>query len=165
MLMLHETVPFVRPSSCQDLKLSEKSTSVFHCKLGCSAVCCSAEGHHVQKPHFVHSHKVSFTRTSHLLCRSLNERTTRHWLVFLALLFAILITVFFPLIKAFCCMQHRFHVNASPDDEFRSSRNIAISLFKRYKNIIDRGGCGENLKVLILVESSLYLPEVFLFAD
>ena len=165
MLMLHETVPFVRPSSCRDLKLSEKSASVIRCKLGCSAVCSSAEGYHVQKPHIVHSHKVNFTRTSHLLCKSLNERTTRHLLVFLALLFAILITVFFLIIKAFCCMQHRFHVNASPDDDFRSSRNIAISLFKQYKKVIDRGGGGENLKVFILVESSPYLPEVFLCAN
>ena len=47
-------------------------------------------------------------------------------------------------------MQHRFHVNASSDDDFRSSRNIAISLFKRYKNVIDRGS-GDNLKVWILV--------------
>jgi len=62
-------------------------------------------------------------------------------------------------------MQHRFHVNASPDDDFRSSRNIAISLFKQYKKVIDRGGGGENLKVFILVESSPYLPEVFLCAN
>jgi hypothetical protein len=46
-------------------------------------------------------------------------------------------------------MQHRFHVNASSDDDFRSSRNIAITLFKRYKNVINRGG-RENLEVLIL---------------
>lgn len=164
--MLHETLPFVRPtSSCRDPKLSEKSASAFHGKLGCSAVCSSAEGHRVQKPHIVHSYKVSFTRTSHHLCKSLNERTTRHCLVFLALHFCDFGHCFFfvPLSKAFCCMQHRFHVNASPDDDdFRSSRNIAISLFKRYKNVIDRGG-GENLNVLLLVECSPYLlPEVFL---
>ncbi|XP_066386148.1 LOW QUALITY PROTEIN: uncharacterized protein [Miscanthus floridulus] len=131
MLMLHETVPFVRPSSCRDLKLSEKSASVIHCKLGCSAVCSSAEGYHVQKPHIVHSHKVNFTRTSHLLCKSLNERTTRHLL-------------------------HRFHVNASPDDDFRSSRNIAISLFKEYKKVIDRGGGGENLKEFVSAGVTAY---------
>uniref|UniRef100_K7L3Y1 DUF7876 domain-containing protein n=1 Tax=Glycine max TaxID=3847 RepID=K7L3Y1_SOYBN len=34
----------------------------------------------------------------------------------------------------------------SSDDEYRSSRNIAISLFRRYRNFIDRGGA-DNLKV------------------
>uniref|UniRef100_A0A804M3R4 DUF7876 domain-containing protein n=1 Tax=Zea mays TaxID=4577 RepID=A0A804M3R4_MAIZE len=132
LLMLHETLPFVRPtSSCRDPKLSEKSASAFHGKLGCSAVCSSAEGYRVQKPHIVHSYKVSFTRTSHHLCKSLNERTTRHCL-------------------------HRFHVNASPDDDdFRSSRNIAISLFKRYKNVIDRGG-GENLNEFVSAGVTAY---------
>ncbi|KAJ7976725.1 Orotidine 5'-phosphate decarboxylase [Quillaja saponaria] len=36
----------------------------------------------------------------------------------------------------------------SSDDEYRSSRNIAISSFKRYRNFIDRGG-GDNLKEFI----------------
>lgn len=40
--------------------------------------------------------------------------------------------------------------SVSPDDEFRSSRNIAISLFRRYRNVIDRGG-GDNLKVYIYI--------------
>ncbi|KAK9084802.1 hypothetical protein Sjap_025213 [Stephania japonica] len=39
-------------------------------------------------------------------------------------------------------------VSASSDDEYRSSRNIAISLFKRYRHVIDRGG-GDNLKDFI----------------
>uniref|UniRef100_N1R1R9 DUF7876 domain-containing protein n=1 Tax=Aegilops tauschii TaxID=37682 RepID=N1R1R9_AEGTA len=43
------------------------------------------------------------------------------------------------------CNTHRFHVNASSDEDFRSSRNIATSLFKQYKNVIDRGG-GDNIK-------------------
>ncbi|KAI3849080.1 hypothetical protein MKX03_011523 [Papaver bracteatum] len=34
------------------------------------------------------------------------------------------------------------------DDEYRSSRNIAISLFSRYRNVINRGG-GDNLKEFI----------------
>ncbi|KAI3718696.1 hypothetical protein L6452_19576 [Arctium lappa] len=37
---------------------------------------------------------------------------------------------------------------SSDDDEYRSSRNIAISLFRRYRNFIDRGG-GDNLKEFI----------------
>src|SRR6266508_1025782 len=85
MLMLDGTVPFVRPGSCWDLKLLKKSASVLHSKLGCSAVYNSVEGHHVQKQHIVHSYKVNFTRMSRHLCKSLNERTTRHWLVFLVL--------------------------------------------------------------------------------
>ncbi|WVZ60519.1 hypothetical protein U9M48_010529 [Paspalum notatum var. saurae] len=129
MLMLHGTVPFVTPAPYY-LKLPEKSASVLHCKLGCSAVYNSVEGHHAYKPHIVHSHKVNFTRVSHHLCKSLNERTTRHWL-------------------------HRFHVNASSDDDFRSSRNIAISLFKRYKNVIDRGG-GDNLKEFVSAGVNAY---------
>lgn len=32
------------------------------------------------------------------------------------------------------------------DDEYRSSRNIVISLFRRYRNVVDRGG-GANLNV------------------
>ncbi|OAY24571.1 uncharacterized protein LOC110605696 isoform X2 [Manihot esculenta] len=40
------------------------------------------------------------------------------------------------------------HDSISPDDEYRSSRNIAISLFRRYRNVIDRGG-GDNLKEFI----------------
>ncbi|KAF8775675.1 hypothetical protein HU200_004457 [Digitaria exilis] len=131
MLMLHESVSFVRPGSCWDLKLSEKSASILHCKLGCSAVYHSVEGHHIQKPHIAHSYKVNFTRVSHHLCKSLNERTTRHWL-------------------------HRFHVYASSDDDFRSSHNIAISLFKRYKNVIDRGGGGDNLKEFISAGVNAY---------
>ncbi|KAL8104016.1 uncharacterized protein LOC141677738 [Apium graveolens] len=42
----------------------------------------------------------------------------------------------------------QLHDTISSDDEYRSSRNIAISLFKRYKNVIDRGG-GDNLKDFI----------------
>ncbi|KAK2992486.1 hypothetical protein RJ640_005633, partial [Escallonia rubra] len=43
----------------------------------------------------------------------------------------------------------RFNDSISPDDEYRSSRNIAVSLFRRYRNFIDRGG-GDNLKVYFL---------------
>ncbi|WCJ20195.1 hypothetical protein M5689_002445 [Euphorbia peplus] len=42
----------------------------------------------------------------------------------------------------------RSHDSGSADDEYRSSRNIAISLFRRYRNVIDRGG-GDNLKEFI----------------
>ncbi|XP_021766860.1 uncharacterized protein LOC110731317 [Chenopodium quinoa] len=36
----------------------------------------------------------------------------------------------------------------SSDDEYRSSTNIAVSLFRRYRNVIDRGGI-DNLKEFI----------------
>ncbi|KAL6637838.1 hypothetical protein ACP70R_025410 [Stipagrostis hirtigluma subsp. patula] len=121
---------FVRPGSCCSVNLSQKSAPLSHSRLGCSAVYSSLEGHHEQKQHIVHSYKVNFTRVSHHLCKSLNERTARHWL-------------------------HRFHVNASSDDDFRSSRNIAISLFKRYKNVIDRGG-GDNLKEFVSAGVNAY---------
>lgn len=45
--------------------------------------------------------------------------------------------------------------SVSPDDEFRSSRNIAISLFRRYRNVIDRGG-GDNLKEFISAGVNAY---------
>ncbi|XP_022723220.1 uncharacterized protein LOC111280272 [Durio zibethinus] len=47
------------------------------------------------------------------------------------------------------------HGSASSDDEYRSSRNIAISLFKRYRNVIDRGG-GDNLKEFISAGVNAY---------
>jgi hypothetical protein len=94
MLMPHATVPSVKPGFCWDQKLSGKGASILHSKLGCSAVYNSVEGHHVQKPHLVHSYKFNFTRVSHHLCKSLNERTSRHWLVFLVLHLMLSITVF-----------------------------------------------------------------------
>ncbi|KAG8098125.1 hypothetical protein GUJ93_ZPchr0013g37588 [Zizania palustris] len=131
MLTLHGTALFTRPSAYQELKLSPKNATVPHNLLCCSAVYNSGvEGHHVQKLHIVPSFRVNFARASHCLYRSLNERTTRHWL-------------------------HRFHVNASSDEEFRSSRNIAISLFKRYKNVINRGG-GDNLKEFVSAGVNAY---------
>lgn len=47
------------------------------------------------------------------------------------------------------------HGSVSPDDEYRSSRNIAISLFRRYRNAIDRGG-GDNLKEFISAGVNAY---------
>nr|XP_016460261.1 PREDICTED: uncharacterized protein LOC107783754 [Nicotiana tabacum] len=43
----------------------------------------------------------------------------------------------------------------SPENEYRSSRNIAISLFRRYKNFIERGG-GDNLKEFISAGVNAY---------
>ncbi|KAI4295914.1 hypothetical protein L6164_035910 [Bauhinia variegata] len=45
--------------------------------------------------------------------------------------------------------------SVSSDDEYRSSRNIAISLFRRYRNFVDRGG-GENLKEFITAGVNAY---------
>lgn len=45
--------------------------------------------------------------------------------------------------------------SSSFDDEYRSSRNIAISLFRRYKNAVDRGG-GDNLKEFISAGVNAY---------
>lgn len=44
---------------------------------------------------------------------------------------------------------------ASSDDEYRSSTNIAVSLFKRYRNAIDRGGT-DNLKEFIQAGVNAY---------
>nr|GLL45640.1 uncharacterized protein LOC109169681 [Ipomoea trifida] len=43
----------------------------------------------------------------------------------------------------------------SPENEYRSSRNIAISLFKRYKYFAERGG-GDNLKEFISAGVNAY---------
>lgn len=43
----------------------------------------------------------------------------------------------------------------SPENEYRSSRNIAISLFRRYKNFLERGG-GDNLKEFISAGVNAY---------
>ncbi|KAL5978657.1 hypothetical protein ACLOJK_029774 [Asimina triloba] len=51
--------------------------------------------------------------------------------------------------------QRPFHICASSDDEYHSSRNIAISLFRRYRNVIDRGG-GDNLKEFISAAVNAY---------
>ncbi|XP_068657342.1 uncharacterized protein [Aristolochia californica] len=44
---------------------------------------------------------------------------------------------------------------SSDDNEYRSSRNIAITLFRRYRNVIDRGG-GDNLKEFISAGVNAY---------
>lgn len=46
-------------------------------------------------------------------------------------------------------------IRASSNEDYRSSRNIAISLFKRYRNVIDRGG-GDNLKEFICAGVNAY---------
>ncbi|OAY75599.1 hypothetical protein ACMD2_03111, partial [Ananas comosus] len=57
--------------------------------------------------------------------------------------------------KYLCDEYLRFHINASSDEDFRSSHNIAISLFRRYRNVIDRGG-GDNLKEFIAAGVNAY---------
>ncbi|KAK7292425.1 hypothetical protein RIF29_08204 [Crotalaria pallida] len=47
------------------------------------------------------------------------------------------------------------HDSVSLDDEFRSSRNIAVSLFRRYRNFVDRGG-GDHLKEFIIAGVNAY---------
>lgn len=65
-------------------------------------------------------------------------------------------------------LQCRLSESMSPDDEYRSSRNIAISLFKRYRNFVERGG-GDNLKVysvvhvIFLFENTLLFPSSNMF--
>ncbi|RVX07996.1 hypothetical protein CK203_014783 [Vitis vinifera] len=49
----------------------------------------------------------------------------------------------------------RMHDSISTEDEYRSSRNIAISLFRRYRNVVDRGG-GDNLKEFISAGVNAY---------
>ncbi|CAA0826507.1 Unknown protein [Striga hermonthica] len=43
----------------------------------------------------------------------------------------------------------------SPENEYRSSRNIAISLLRRYRNFVERGG-GNNLKEFISAGVNAY---------
>lgn len=49
----------------------------------------------------------------------------------------------------------RLHDSNSSDNEYRSSRNIAISLFRRYRNFVDRGGV-DNLKEFISAGVNAY---------
>ncbi|KAL8151224.1 hypothetical protein V2J09_021032 [Rumex salicifolius] len=49
----------------------------------------------------------------------------------------------------------RYNDVGSSDDEYRSSTNIAISILKRYRNAIDRGG-NENLKEFIRAGVNAY---------
>ncbi|KAM7500978.1 hypothetical protein LguiA_025392 [Lonicera macranthoides] len=49
----------------------------------------------------------------------------------------------------------QFHDSMSSDDEYRSSRNIAISLFRRYRSFVERGG-GDNLKEFISAGVNAY---------
>ncbi|GFZ06338.1 hypothetical protein Acr_18g0005080 [Actinidia rufa] len=51
--------------------------------------------------------------------------------------------------------QCQLRESMSPDDEYRSSRNIAISLFRRYRNVVERGG-GDNLKEFISAGVNAY---------
>ncbi|MQM13432.1 hypothetical protein Taro_046357 [Colocasia esculenta] len=53
--------------------------------------------------------------------------------------------------------KRRMHlpVHASFDEDYRSSRNIAISLFRRYRNVVDRGGA-DNLKEFISAGVNAY---------
>ncbi|GAU18403.1 hypothetical protein TSUD_202920 [Trifolium subterraneum] len=53
------------------------------------------------------------------------------------------------------CLQCGLHDSISSNDEYRSSRNIAITLFKRYRNFTDRGG-GDNLKEFITAGVNAY---------
>lgn len=43
----------------------------------------------------------------------------------------------------------------SPENEYRSSRNIAISLLRRYRSFVERGG-GDNLKEFIIAGVNSY---------
>ncbi|KAJ4793506.1 orotidine 5'-phosphate decarboxylase [Rhynchospora pubera] len=80
----------------------------------------------IPKMHNISSCKFDFARPwSHGMWRSLSDSiSTRNHLL------------------------HRFHINALSDEDFKSSRNIAKSIFRRYRNVVDRGGF-ENLKEFI----------------
>ncbi|KAJ3673308.1 hypothetical protein LUZ60_006682 [Juncus effusus] len=80
---------------------------------------------YAHKLHSFSSFKFEYTRPCcHEMWGSLKERSTRNYLL------------------------DKFHINASSDEDFKSSRNIAITLFRRYRNVVDRGG-GDNLKEFI----------------
>lgn len=139
--------------------------SITHANVTSGKVACiSSESQYVLKLHSELCSKYNFTRlrTTHRSC-SPKERRIKNWLV----LHRLILSIFFFFIHTrrkrkgnafslhtwFCLillsvnpLQLRFHINASSDEDFRSSRNIAISLFRRYRNVIDRGG-GDNLKV------------------
>ncbi|KAJ3699974.1 hypothetical protein LUZ61_003679 [Rhynchospora tenuis] len=87
----------------------------------------------IPKMHNISSCKSDFARPwSHGMWRSLSDSiSTRNHLL------------------------HRFHINALSDEDFKSSRNIAKSIFRRYRNVVDRGGT-ENLKEFISAGVNAY---------
>ncbi|XP_073124734.1 uncharacterized protein [Henckelia pumila] len=55
----------------------------------------------------------------------------------------------------FFFFQCRSQDSISPENEYRSSRNIAISLLRRYRVFVERGG-GDNLKEFIIAGVNAY---------
>ncbi|GLT83307.1 hypothetical protein SLE2022_016020 [Rubroshorea leprosula] len=97
--------------------------------LSCAAVCHSQSG--VKCNHVVHSSYTPWKEQNRVGTYLVSQRVASQRLL---------------------CQSHG---SVSPDDEYRSSRNIAISLFRRYRNVIDRGG-GDNLKEFISAGVNAY---------
>ncbi|XP_073124732.1 uncharacterized protein [Henckelia pumila] len=85
---------------------------------------------------FVNQFKIQ--RVSHQL-------TSKRWLV--SIIFLHQLTS-----KRWLC---RSQDSISPENEYRSSRNIAISLLRRYRVFVERGG-GDNLKEFIIAGVNAY---------
>lgn len=83
-----------------------------------------------QKMYSLSSFRYRSCKTSNPLCRMLNQGARTSWV-------------------------RHLQISASSDEDYRSSRNIAISLFRRYRNVIDRGG-GDNLKEFISAGVNAY---------
>lgn len=83
-----------------------------------------------QKMYSLSSFRYRSCKTSNPLCRMLDQGATKSWV-------------------------RQLQISASSDEDYRSSRNIAISLFRRYRNVIDRGG-GDNLKEFISAGVNAY---------
>lgn len=134
MLTVHASKPF---GSCwangesETLRQTTLCNSLCTIFLTASAVHSSLRNHNNKRLHTLSdSLRCCSTLKSHYLPGKLNQRAVKQYV-------------------------HHFRIFASSDDEYRSSRNIAISLFRRYKNVIDRGS-GDNLKEFISAGVNAY---------
>ncbi|XVF26062.1 hypothetical protein REPUB_Repub13aG0267600 [Reevesia pubescens] len=108
-----------------------KSQTFLGNKLPCVAIYHSLPGIHCNNVVHINNSLPSWKDSSKLTTHLVSHRlTSKRWL----------------------CQSH---ASVSSDDEYRSSRNIAISLFRRYRNVIDRGG-GHNLKEFISAGVNAY---------
>jgi len=132
MLTAHTFVAISKFSPYLDAKtfLEASSHKVTHVS---PLICRVVSPLHGRGPGFTESQSSSFSSE---ICKRIKTHNLSHQ----------------PASKKWLC---RLRESMSPDDEYRSSRNIAISLFKRYRNFVERGG-GDNLKEFISAGVNAY---------
>ncbi|XWS19394.1 hypothetical protein CRYUN_Cryun31cG0012000 [Craigia yunnanensis] len=121
----------VNPPEAINKSQTFPGNTTLHGKLPCAAISHSLPGVNCNNVFHIHNSLPSWKDSSKLTTHLVSHRVApKRWL----------------------CQSHG---SVSSDDEYRSSRNIAISLFRRYRNVIDRGG-GDNLKEFISAGVNAY---------